>query len=695
MHTKALTLQKIKDQDMTAQELAQAIWNVKEIIRLHYDDSEVEDVILPFTLLRRLDCVFEPHREEIFGAIKDLPEGARKIKLKILLKNAGINFYNTSNLTLDKLRTNPNSIADNFKLYLNGFSDNVKDILGNFVKADPNSQDLDLSPIYERLDRLDKLYAVTQEFCKLDLSLDAVDNAMMGTVFEIVIRYSKESTNTMAGQFYTPRDIVRLLVSLTLSGKEEELYKPGKMFSIYDPCCGTGGMLTVGKEYMIQKSGNPNLKVFLYGQELNQKTYAICKADLLLKGDMQELDEQLFQGDTLANDKLKNKKFNFMITNPPFGVDWKSIAGKVEAETGPGQRFEAGLPDKSDGSLLFLEHLVSKMDPDSGSRIGIVLNGSPLFNGDAGSGWSNIRKMLLDRDLLDCIIRLPSSIFYGTSIGTYLWILDNQRSAAKHRKLLMIDADHNNFKELLARNLGVKRYNISDAGAADILSIYEDYQNATRMIQDDGDAEPVKRTVAKLMDYDDFLYTKVEVDRPLRLIFRNITEKYEQLLQDSKFDANKKANQILKDVSELPDIDEERTDREFFTYLDENNISAKATDVKLLRAKFGETNEDAPEVYTKPLKPSSGVEVDTSLRDYERIPMKQDIDEYFEDNVKKFVPDAWMERGNDKVGCELPFNRLFYVYKPLRSTEEILRDLKELDKNSENDLATLLKEEEA
>jgi type I restriction enzyme M protein len=185
------------------------------------------------------------------------------------------------------------------------------------------------------------------------------------------------------------------------------------------------------------------------------------------------------------------------------------------------------------------------------------------------------------------------------------------------------------------------------------------------------------------------------VDRPLRLIFRNITEKYEQLLQDSKFDANKKANQILKDVSELPNIDEERTDREFFSYLDENNISAKATDVKLLRSKFGETNEDAPEVYIKPLKPSSGVEVDTSLRDYERIPMKQDIDEYFEDNVKKFVPDAWMERGNDKVGCELPFNRLFYVYKPLRSTEEILRDLKELDKNSENDLATLLKEEEA
>ena len=695
MHRKALTLQKIKDQDMTAQELAQAIWNVKEIIRLHYDDSEVEDVILPFTLLRRLDCVFEPHREEIFSQIKDLPEGARKIRLKVLLKNAGINFYNTSNLTLDKLRTNPNSIADNFKLYLNGFSDNVKDILGNFVKADPNSQDLDLSPIYERLDRLDKLYAVTQEFCKLDLSLDAVDNAMMGTVFEIVIRYSKESTNTMAGQFYTPRDIVRLLVSLTFSGREEELYKPGKMFSIYDPCCGTGGMLTVGKEYMIQKSGNPNLKVFLYGQELNQKTYAICKADLLLKGDMQELDEQLFQGDTLANDKLKTKKFNFMITNPPFGVDWKSIADKVEAETGPGQRFEAGLPDKSDGSLLFLEHLVSKMEPESGSRIGIVLNGSPLFNGDAGSGWSNIRKMLLDRNLLDCIIRLPSSIFYGTSIGTYFWILDNQRPAAKYRKLLMIDADHNNFKELLPRNLGVKRYNISDAGAADILSIYEGYQNATRMIQDDDDAEPVERTVAKLMDYDDFLYTKVEVDRPLRLVFRNVTGKYTQLLQDSKFDANKKANQILMVVSELPDIDVERTDREFFTYLAENKISVKAADVKLLRNKFGETNEEAPEVYTKPLKPSSGVEADTSLRDYERIPMKQDIDVYFEENVKKFVPDAWMERDNDKVGCELPFNRLFYVYKPLRSTEEILRDLKELDKNSENDLATLLKEEEA
>ena len=688
---------------MTEQELSSVIWDIKEIIRGLYDDAEVEDVILPFTLLRRLDCVLDDKRDAIMEELNkipaDAPEKMKKIKLESILRRNNLTFFNTSGLSMEKMLAAPGQIATSFDYYLNSFTDNVRDILANFVHKQDNAEHLDLSDIYRRLAESNKLFSVCQMFVqRADLHPDKVSNAMIGTVFENVIRRSKESSNTKAGQFYTPRDIVQLLVALTISGHENELYIPGRIFSIYDPCCGTGGMLTEGKKYLQTLAHNPNLKVQLFGQELNDKTYAICKADLLMKGDDHNISQQLFRGNTFSEDHLYGRTFNFMLANPPFGVDWgkdEYVKACVQKDNAPGRRFEAGLPTTSDGSLLFLMHMVAKMDKENGSRIGIVLNGSPLFNGDAGSGWSNIRKMLLDRNLLDCIIRLPSSIFYGTSIGTYLWILDNQRPAAKYRKLLMIDADHNNFKELLPRNLGVKRYNISDAGAAEILSIYEDYQNATRMIQDDGDAEPVERTVAKLMDYDDFLYTKVEVDRPLRLVFRNITEKYEQLLQDSKFDANKKANQILKDVSELPDINEERTDREFFTYLDENDISAKATDVKLLRAKFGETREDAPEVYTKPLKPSSGVEADSSLRDYERIPMKQDIDEYFEENVKKFVPDAWMERDNDKVGCELPFNRLFYVYKPLRSTEEILRDLKELDKNSENDLATLLKEEEA
>lgn len=533
---------------------------------------------------------------------------------------------------------------------------------------------------------------MTQEFCRLDLSLENVDNAMMGTAFEIVIRYSKESTDTKAGQFYTPRDIVRLLVRLTISSIEKQLYRPGRIFSIYDPCCGTGGMLTVGKEYMQERSGNPNLKVYLYGQELNQRTYAICKADLLLKGDTSNLDETLFQGDTLADDRLSGKRFNIMITNPPFGVDWKAIAKQVERETGPGQRFEAGLPDKSDGSLLFLEHLVSKMDPDSGSRIGIVLNGSPLFNGDAGSGWSNIRKMLLDRDLLDCIVRLPSSIFYGTGISTYLWILDNKRQGtSRSHHVLFIDADHFPFKHLLQRNLGMKRYIISPDGADEVVRLYGDYADATMAIQDDDDAEPQQKQVALLKDYDGFLYTKVQVDRPARLSYRNITAKYRQLL-DGGLNPDRKGNTILKDAAAIDGIDRKRTDEEFFRFLADNHVRPTAADIKILRAQYGETDPDAPAIHEKPLKENSPLVADTALRDYERIPMKQDIEEYFRREVLHFVPDAWMERSKDKVGCEFPFTRLFYVYKPLRPADDILADLRKLDESSENDLQKLMED---
>lgn len=678
---------------MTVQELANSIWNVKEIIRLHYDDAEVEDVILPFTILRRIDCVLEPQRETILNQLNDLPEQAKPKRLQYLLKKAGLNFFNSSGLTLEKLLANPDNIADNFKTYLNGFSYNVKDILANFVKTDTKTSEPDLSPIYERLDRLNKLFAVTQEFCRLDLSLKSVDNAMMGTAFEIVIRYSKESTDTKAGQFYTPRDIVRLLVRLTIQPMERQLYQPGRIFSIYDPCCGTGGMLTVGKEYMIERSGNPNLKVYLYGQELNQRTYAICKADLLLKGDTSRLDETLFQGDTLADDKLPGKKFNIMITNPPFGVDWKTIAKDVERETGPGQRFEAGLPDKSDGSLLFLEHLVSKMDPDNGSRVGIVLNGSPLFNGDAGSGWSNIRKMLLDRNLLDCIVRLPSSIFYGTGISTYLWILDNKRDGTgRSRKVLFIDADHANFKQLLQRNLGMKRYIISEEGIDEIMRLYGQYTDGTLEIKDDDDAEPQEKKVAILKDYDDFLYTKVQVDRPLRLSYSDITTKYNHLLENDGFNPDRKSNAILKTVAALNGIDTKRTDKEFFQLLADNKLKPSAADVKTLRAQFGETDPDAPAIFDKPLREDSGFVADSSLRDYERIPMKEDIGEYFRREVLHFVPDAWMERSKDKVGCEFPFTRLFYVYKPLRPADDILADLKALDESSENDLKKLMEE---
>ena len=452
---------------MTEQELANVIWDIKEIIRNLYDDAEVEDVILPFTLLRRLDCVLDAHRDDIMReleAIKDKPAIMQDIRLKAMLKERNLTFFNKSGLSLERLLGAPTQIGSAFQTYLDGFTDNVKDILANFVHTDTESESLDLAPIYSRLERHDKLFAVVQRFVQYaDLHPEKVSNAMMGTVFEIVIRRSKESSNTKAGQFYTPREIVRLLVSLTMCGKENDLYTPGRAFSIYDPCCGTGGILTAGREYLQEVSGRKDLKVYLYGQELNEKTYAICKSDLLMKGEDQNLDSQLFRGDTLGDDKLEGKTFNFMLANPPFGVDWgkdEKTKKRVMDDNCPGGRFEAGLPSSNDGSLLFLQHMVAKMDNTQGSRIGIVLNGSPLFNGDAGSGWSNIRKMLLDRDLLDCIVALPKNLFYGTDITTYLWILDNKRPVERKDKVLFINAAHAEYTRLLQKNLSLQNTNL-------------------------------------------------------------------------------------------------------------------------------------------------------------------------------------------------------------------------------------------
>lgn len=678
---------------MTEQELANVIWDIKEIIRNLYDDAEVENVILPFTLLRRLDCVLDTCRDEIAEAIKDLPEGPRRYKLKSLMRSHGITFYNSSGLSLEKLLGAPGQIGDTFKTYLDGFTDNVKDILANFVHSDATGDEIDLTPIYSRLDRSDKLFAVVQQFVQhADLHPSKVSNAMMGTVFEIVIRRSKESSNTKAGQFYTPREIVRLLVALTMCGQEQTLYEAGRHFSIYDPCCGTGGMLTTGKEYLQELSGRDDIKIYLYGQELNEKTYAICKSDLLMKGDDQDLDRQLFQGDTLGDDKLFGKTFNFMIANPPFGMDWgkdERVRQRVEADNAPGRRFEAGLPSSNDGSLLFLMHMIAKMDPKAGSRIGIVLNGSPLFNGDAGSGWSNIRKMLLERNLLDAIVALPKNLFYGTDINTYLWILDNRRPAERQGKALFIDANHSEFTRLLQKNLGKKRFEISERAIGELLDIYRNYRPASRPMRYEKTGATEQTEIAKLIDYDDFLYTTVQTRRPLRLWYDNIAGRYEALCADSTFRPDDRKNTILKTVAALPGIDTRRSDTDFFAYLKAQKVKTTAAEVKLIRARLATVCPDAPEVHTLPLRPESDLVPDTTLNDTEKIPMREDIDEYFAREVLPYAPDAWMERDKDKVGCEFPFTRLFYVYRPLRTAEEILADLQQLDKEVENDINAL------
>ena len=666
---------------MTEQELAGMIWNIKEIIRGVYDDTEVENVILPFTLLRRLDCVLQDRYDELYQQYRAFPEEKKEVMLMALMRRNGLTFFNTSGLSLNKLLAQPKMLADNFKAYLDGFTPNVRNILLAFTQED--GENGDITRIYSRLDRNDLLFQVTESFVNnADLHPDKVDNAMMGTIFEIIIRKSKETTNTKAGQFYTPREVVRLLVSLVMHGREAEVNTIGKHFQIYDPCCGTGGMLTEGKRYLQQMTDRKDMKVYLFGQELNEKTYAICKSDLLIKGDL-EKDRNIALGDTLANDQFPGEHFGYMLANPPFGVDWKKIEGKVKEDAAKSDgRFSVGLPSTSDGSLLFLLHMISKMDPN-GSRIGIVLNGSPLFNGSAGSGWSEIRKMLMDRDLLDAIVALPKNLFYGTDISTYLWILDNNKPEQRRGKVLMIDATHPRYARLLQRSLGKKRYEIPDEAIEEILEIYGNFDDAS--LPDD---EEVK--VARLMDVEDFLYTTVTINRPLRLFYVDIAARASEAANGEK--VKKADKELLNKIAGVSFPEGRLTDEEVFAHL-KSIFPKKPTQgaIKLIRT-LGSADPEAPIVYAVPGDPQSGAVIDPTLTDTETIPMKEDIDEYIAREVLPFVPDAWRDPSKDKIGCEFPLTRLFYRYTPLRDSSEILAELMALESDTTSALQTLISE---
>lgn len=673
---------------MTEQELASAIWNIKEIIRDDYDDTEVENVILPFTVLRRLDCVLEYKYEAIKKELDATEERLKEAKLQVLMKNNKLTFFNTSGLSLEKMLSESSKLADNFKTYLEGFTPNVRNILIHFVTKTKNDsieddENADITDIYRPLESTGLLYKVVEQFAHLELHPNKVTNAQMGTVFEIVIQRSKETTNAKAGQYFTPREIVHLLVSLVMCGQEKELNTLGKIFSIYDPCCGTGGMLTEAKKHIQEITNNQNVSVGLFGQELNHKTYAIAKADMLIKGDLTD-EKQIRQGNTLVDDKIP-RPFHYMLANPPFGTDWgkveKEIKDEFESQNG---RYNAGLPSKTDGSLLFLQHMIYKMDKKNGSRIGIVLNGSPLFNGDAGGGWSNIRKSFLDNNLLDAIVALPKNLFYGTDTTTYLWILDNKRPENKRNKVLFIDASNKDvFASLLQRNIGKKRYEISRNGIQKVLELYKDYKPAS--IEIDG----VPTEVAKLLDYDEFFYTKVAVCRPLRLRFddfqKKLVEKWDGLPAGAK--------ETLAPFKEMTELNGNYTDAEFFTKVEKvTGKKASAALAKDMR-RMAMVDEEAPAVYATPHKRDSGYVADTNLNDSENIPKKEDIDEYFKREVLPFVPDAWMDRTKDKIGVEFPFTQLFYVYKPLRSNKEIFADLKKLEAEADADFAELMKEE--
>ncbi|MFO0449207.1 MAG: N-6 DNA methylase [Pseudomonadota bacterium] len=478
---------------MSETNLSAFLWSVADLLRGDFKQSEYGKVILPFTVLRRLDCVLAGSKAAVLQELKARTQ-AKVNPEPFLLKKAGVGFYNTSPLDLKKLLGDQDHIGENLRAYLQAFSPAVRDLFERF----------DFAAQVDRLQKAKLLYLVTEKFANVDLHPDTVSNADMGLVFEELIRKFAELSNETAGEHFTPREVIRLMVSLIFIEDDEALSKPGVVRSIYDPTAGTGGMLSVAGETL--HAHNPKARLVMFGQELNPESYAICKADMLIKG--QDIANIVF-GNTLSEDGLVGQRFDYMLSNPPFGVEWKKIEREVRREAeerGFDGRFGPGLPRVSDGSLLFLLHLVSKVRPkkDGGSRFGIVLNGSPLFTGGAGSGESEIRRYMLENDLVEAIVALPTDMFYNTGIATYVWVVSNKKPAARQGKVQLIDAS--SFWQKMRKSLGSKRKELSPAHIDDITQIFGRFEEVTR------DGKPISR----IFQNEDFGYRTITVERPLK-----------------------------------------------------------------------------------------------------------------------------------------------------------------------------------
>lgn len=597
--------------------LASFIWSVADLLRGDFKQSQYGRIILPFTVLRRLECVLETNKEKVlaqFEATKDMAELARE---KLLLNASGQSFYNVSKMDLTKL--GETNTGDNLDAYVRAFSKDAREIFEhfNFVNT-----------VYA-LDDANLLYQVVKKFRGIDLSPDKITNYQMGLVFEELIRRFAESSNETAGEHFTPRDIVRLTTSLVFSADDEALTKPGAVRSIYDPTAGTGGFLSSGMEYLNEINGSARLATF--GQELNPESYAICKADMLIKG--QEISN-IKLGNTLSDDQLRFERFDYCLSNPPFGVDWKKVEKQVNDEhklKGHEGRFGPGLPRVSDGSLLFLMHLISKMKPVSdnspGSRIGIILNGSPLFTGGAGSGESEIRRYILERDLLDAIVALPTDMFYNTGIATYIWVLSNHKPAERKGKVLLINAS--DMHSSMRKSLGSKRKFLDDDAIKTIVELYSRY-----------DGKELSSPIAKVFNTTDFGYRRITVERPLKLaIYPKDAVKLDALQQSkawAKLDETLKAT-VLEVLSSLSN--DKFLCREEFKKVFTKAFSAMSADklpaavLKLLYSSLGEQDDAAKVCLAK-----GAPEPASEQRDNENVPLNEDINAYFEREVLPHVP---------------------------------------------------------
>ncbi|MEC4575305.1 type I restriction-modification system subunit M [Streptomyces virginiae] len=636
--------------------LGNFVWSIADQLRGVYRPHQYGGVILPFTILRRLDCLLEPSRSEVRVLAEKFDGGALDVQVK---RKTGMTFYNTSQYDFARLLEDPEGLRANLIDYISHFSGNI-DVFERFgFETEIN-----------KLDEKNRLYLIVAKFAEVDLHPDTVPNAAMGDLYEHLIYKFAEASNEEAGEHYTPRDAIRLMVDLLFAEENESLLEPGTIRTIYDPTAGTGGMLSVAEERLLER--NPRARLRLYGQEINDQSYAICKSDMIGKG--QDVGN-IRLGDTLADDKFSDKTFDFCMSNPPYGVDWKASEFAVKEERkkgGSNGRFGPGLPPVSDGQMLFLTHLADKMRPahEGGGRAGIVLNGSPLFNGAAESGPSEIRRWLLENDQVDAIIALPTDIFFNTGISTYIWILDNAKAAERSGKVQLIDAS--DMWSRRRKSLGSKRREIDATARERIVKIYDAFAETEN---------------SKILKNSDFGYWTITVERPLRLNF--------SASRAADLDCKEQAKAFGKVTTPAPyltvlaGMGEQiyRSQDEFIKAVREEfaGVGLRLTPAQYrhLATALGEPDESAEIVTDAKGNP----EPDTSKRDTENVPFTyggntlgdtdrhEIVKAYFEAEVAPHVPDAWVDMQKTKVGYEIPFARLFYTYAPPRPLAEIDRDL--------------------
>ncbi|MCP4361206.1 MAG: SAM-dependent DNA methyltransferase [Chloroflexi bacterium] len=662
------------------------IWSIAETLRGNYKQSEYGRVVLPFTVLRRLDCVLEPTKDAVLAKRDTIPPNTDNTMSELMLNMASSqNFHNISCYSFANLLNDPDNIAANLNNMVNGFSADTREI---FIER------FELPKQITRLDKNNLLYLIVKQFAATDLHPDTVSNLEMGYIFEELIRRFSEQSNETAGEHFTPREVIRLMVNLLFQEDGDALTQQGIIRKLYDPTCGTGGMLSVAEEYL--RELNPDAHLEVYGQELNDESYAICKSDMMIKG---QNAKNIYPGNSFSEDGLPDQQFDYLLSNPPFGVEWKMVQDAIKDEhntLGYKGRFGPGLPRVSDGSLLFVMHMIAKFNrPDRfskpvRSRLTVVLNGSPLFTGSAGSGESNIRRWIIENDWLEAIIALPTDMFYNTGIATYIWIITNQKTAQRKGKIQLINAT--GFDTPMRKSLGSKRKQIAKADIGTITQLFGDYAEGG---------------LCKIFDNTDFGYQRITVERPLKLNFQVSAERIERLkaakgfgrlkadmqeailttLMDPRLRGDDNHETVIPVNAGIhqPNTPTPRTDDggiRIYTNRDtfladlkaaaqDVGLTLKAVQLKLIWQALSEKDDSA-----EPCRDKKGnLEPDSDLRDYENVPLKENIDDYFQREVLPHVPDAWIEHSKTKVGYEIPFNRHFYEYVPPRSLAEIDADL--------------------